>query len=78
MDETEDFPTISRDGRFPKRSQCQRFPKSAESHQSTFRRKASQKQRGVENEDDFYKGTDQEEDMHFRQLQQEYILYSRD
>jgi hypothetical protein len=32
----------------------------------------------ADNEEEFYKGTDQEEEMHMRQLQHEHILYSRD
>lgn len=31
-----------------------------------------------ETEEDFYRGTDQEEEMHQRRLQKEELLYSRD
>lgn len=42
------------------------------------KRKPRKHQLTKETEEDFYKGADQEEEMHQRQLQKEELLYSRD
>lgn len=42
------------------------------------KRKTIKHQLTKETEEDFYRGTDQEEEMHQRQLQKEELLYSRD
>lgn len=42
------------------------------------KRKTTKHQLTKETEEDFYRGTDQEEEMHQRRLQEEELLYSRD
>ncbi|XP_061168140.1 helicase with zinc finger domain 2-like [Saccostrea echinata] len=77
VDETEVFPRVSRDHRctgqgFRKVTEKQGFYRNS----SPLKRRTIKKRTCTQSEEDFYKGTDREEEMHLRQIQQEYLLYS--